>query len=236
MLRVELQNIHKAYFPDRGDGAVDVLRGVDLRIDGGEYITVMGPSGSGKTTLLNILGCLDSPTAGRYFLDGQDVAKLTDGDLSRIRGSRMGFIFQSFHLIHQLSVLENIAVPLYYRGVSESAIRRIALRLAEQVGLADRLQHRPAELSGGQQQRVAIARALSNDPAMILADEPTGNLDSRTGGEILDLLATLNREGRTLVLVTHNQGVAAEAARRIELLDGRIESDRLKRDSAGSLS
>jgi putative ABC transport system ATP-binding protein len=185
----------------------------------------MGPSGCGKSTLLNLLGCLDRPTAGRYRLGGQDVSQLDDDALSTIRGARIGFVFQSYNLIQQLTVVENIEVPLFYQGWPEEAGRERARQLAERVGLGDRLEHKPFELSGGQQQRVAIARALVNDPLIILADEPTGNLDSASGADILRLFDELHAQGKTLVLVTHDPNVAAHARRVLRLRDGQVESD-----------
>jgi putative ABC transport system ATP-binding protein len=220
MAIVALENLCKTY--RLGSGAVSVLRGVDLRVETGEYLAIMGPSGSGKSTLLNILGCLDRPTQGRYVLAGQDVSTLDDDQLSVIRGSRIGFVFQSYNLIAQLNVIENIEVPMYYRRVPAARSVTRARELADLVGLGDRLAHRPLELSGGEQQRVAIARALTNDPVMILADEPTGNLDSESGAEILRLLDQLHQRGRTLIIVTHDPGVAARTPRTIHLLDGKI--------------
>lgn len=198
------------------------LREVNLEIYRGEYVALMGTSGSGKTTLLNILGCLDRPSAGTYYLDGEDVSTLSDNQLSEIRSLKVGFIFQSYNLIPQLSVLENIQVPLFYQDRTAVETQEKGLALAEKVGLADRLKHRPFQLSGGQQQRVAIARSLINNPVIILADEPTGNLDSRTGQEILALLAELNRQGKTLVIITHDNEVAAQADHIVRISDGRI--------------
>jgi len=223
MSLIELRNLHKEYV--LGAFSVHVLRDIDLTIEEGEYIAVMGPSGSGKSTLLNLLGCLDRPTAGNYFLGGEDVSMLDDDQLSAIRSRRLGFIFQSYNLIAQLSVLENIEIPLFYQGQTEKASRHKAQELAEMVGLGDRVTHRPSELSGGEQQRVAIARALANDPLTILADEPTGNLDSVTGKEILLLLDELHRNGKTMIMVTHDETIATRAGRVIRLLDGRIKSD-----------
>jgi putative ABC transport system ATP-binding protein len=199
-----------------------VLREVDLTIKSGEYVAIMGPSGSGKSTLLNMIGCLDRPTSGNYLLGGQNVSELDDDQLSLIRGSRIGFVFQSFNLINQLNVIENIEVPMYYQGYSEEESLERARELATMVGLGDRFEHRPSELSGGQQQRVAIARALANDPLIILADEPTGNLDSESGHEILAILNHLYEEGKTMIAVTHDEGIASGAERVIRLLDGRI--------------
>ncbi len=222
---IELEDLHKEYAI--GVVSVHALRAINLNMEEGEYVAIMGPSGSGKSTLLNILGCLDKPTAGRYLLGGRDVSTLDDNALSETRCRRLGFIFQSYNLIAQLSVLENIEVPLFYQGQSEGASRRKAQDLAEMVGLGDRAGHKPAELSGGERQRVAIARALANEPLVILADEPTGNLDSATGKEILGLLDELHRNGKTMIMVTHDETIAARAGRIIHLLDGRIESDRL---------
>jgi len=206
-----------------GSVELRVLREIDLTITNGEYIAIMGPSGSGKSTLLNLIGCLDRPTSGDYILGGQSVSLLDDDQLSMIRGTRIGFVFQSFNLIAQLNVVENIEVPMYYQGFTEYESAERARELATMVGLGDRLSHRPAELSGGQQQRVAIARALANDPLIILADEPTGNLDSESGTEILAVLDNLHEQGKTLIAVTHDESIATGAERVIRLLDGRIK-------------
>ncbi len=200
-----------------------VLREIDLTITSGEYLAIMGPSGSGKSTLLNMIGCLDRPTSGEYMLGGQNVSELEDDQLSLIRGSRIGFVFQSFNLINQLNVIENIEVPMYYQGYTEEESAERATELATMVGLGDRLRHRPSELSGGQQQRVAIARSLANDPLIILADEPTGNLDSESGAEILGILNDLHEQGKTVIAVTHDEGIASGAERVIRLLDGCIQ-------------
>jgi len=218
---VSIENLCKAYH--LGSLELFALRDLDLSIEQGEYVAIMGPSGSGKSTLLNVLGCLDRPTSGTYKLGGEDVSKLDDDELSKIRGSRIGFVFQSYNLIAQLNVVENIEVPMFYKGFSERASAKHAKELAAIVGLGDRIKHRPSELSGGQQQRVAIARALANQPLIILADEPTGNLDSESGGEILNILGDLHKRGTTLIIVTHDAHVAERTQRAIHLLDGRIE-------------
>jgi putative ABC transport system ATP-binding protein len=220
---VQFEDVRKHY--RMGLVTVEALRGVSFTIAAGEFLAIMGPSGCGKSTLLNLLGCLDRPTQGRYRLGGEDVSQLDDDALSAIRGSRIGFVFQSYNLIPQLTVVENIEVPLFYQGWPEEASRARARQLAERVGLGERLHHRPFELSGGQQQRVAIARALVNDPLIILADEPTGNLDSASGAEILRLFDDLHAQGKTLVLVTHDPNVATHARRVLRLRDGQIESD-----------
>jgi len=220
---VSLDNIVKRY--QMGPVAVEALRGVSLVFSPGEYISIMGPSGCGKSTLMNLLGCLDRPSAGHYFLGGQDVSQMSDDHLSVMRGTRLGFIFQSYNLIQQLSVLENIEVPLFYQGWPEAQSRERARALAAMVGLGHRLDHKPFELSGGQQQRVAIARALVNDPLLLLADEPTGNLDSQSGKEILAVFDALNQQGKTIVMVTHDEATARRARRTIVLRDGRVESD-----------
>ena len=225
---IRLEGVSKTY--DLGKVLVRALKDVTLEIAAGEYLAIMGPSGSGKSTLLNLLGCLDRPSSGSYFLDGSDVSLLDDDSLSEIRSRKLGFVFQSYNLIPQLTVVENIEVPLYYQGTPEKESRTRAVALAAKMGLGERIDHRPMELSGGQQQRVAIARALANDPVMILADEPTGNLDSATGEDVLDLLDELNREGKTLVVVTHDADVARRAGRVIHMRDGRVESDGIVTD------
>lgn len=204
---------------------VHALRGVSFDIPEGDYISIMGPSGSGKSTLLNVLGCLDRPSGGQYMLSDVDVSKMSDDQLADIRAQRIGFIFQSYNLLAALSVVENIEVPLYYSNRINAATRQRCHELADMVGLSQRVNHRPTQLSGGQQQRVAIARSLVNDPEFILADEPTGNLDSVTTGEILDLLQRLNEEGRTIIMVTHEPEVAARTKRSIVLRDGHIVTD-----------
>lgn len=225
---IVFQAIHKIYA--LGEVAqVHALRGVDLTVTAGSYLAIMGPSGSGKSTLLNLLGCLDRPTAGRYYLGGEDVSQMADDALSEVRGRKIGFIFQSYNLIPQLSVLENIQVPLLYQGLDLREYEDRCVELARLVGLGDRLHHRPNQLSGGQQQRVAIARSLVNDPLMILADEPTGNLDSKTGAEVLDLIDRLNRDGKTIILVTHDDRVASRAHRVIHMRDGLIDREVINR-------
>jgi putative ABC transport system ATP-binding protein len=204
---------------------VKALRGIDLEIFPGDYVSILGPSGCGKSTMLNILGCLDQPTVGTYLLDGIDVSELPDDDLSMVRGKKLGFIFQSYNLIQQLTVVENIEVPLYYQGVSEKESREIAVELATKVGLGKRLDHKPTELSGGQQQRVAIARALSTDPSVILADEATGNLDSKSGSDILQIFDELNADGKTLIMITHDEGMAERTPRVLRLKDGEVAFD-----------
>ena len=218
-----VQDIVRTYFL-KGE-TVHALRGVTFDVLRGEYIAIMGPSGSGKSTLLNVLGCLDRPTSGTYLLAGDDVSTITDYQLSRIRGRRIGFVFQSYNLLQQLNVLENIKVPLQYQGLIGKDANEKCRELAELVGLGNRLYHKPTELSGGQQQRVAIARSLVNDPYFVLADEATGNLDSKTTDEVLDLFENLNNSGKTIVMITHEDEVAARAKRVIRLRDGQIESD-----------
>jgi len=220
---VSLQDLCKTYH--MGAVTVEVLRGVTLDFSAGEYVTIMGPSGCGKSTLLNLIGCLDKPSSGTYLLGGIDVAGLDDDQLSAIRGARIGFIFQSYNLIQQLSVVENIEVPLYYQGRLDKEGRDRAIELAIRVGLEDRLDHKPFELSGGQQQRVAIARALVNDPLFILADEPTGNLDTTSGSDILSVFEELHHQGKTIIMVTHAEEVAERSERVIQMRDGMVERD-----------
>lgn len=220
---VVLQQVTKTYH--MGESELHALRDINLEINEGEYVAIMGPSGCGKSTLLNVLGCLDRPTQGAYLLGGRDVSTLNDDDLSDIRGSQLGFIFQSYNLIQQLNVLENIQVPLYYQGRGTAESRSIAHALAERVGLGQRIHHKPMELSGGQQQRVGIARALVNDPLLLLADEPTGNLDSASGVEILGLFDELRANGKTIIMVTHDPDIGHRADRIVRLRDGHIEED-----------
>jgi putative ABC transport system ATP-binding protein len=220
---VELRRAVKEYV--NGSLRVTALRAIDLRIDPGEYAVIMGASGSGKSTLLNLLGCLDHLSGGDYLLGGENISQFSDDQLSEIRSKRIGFIFQSYNLIPQLNVLENIEVPLFYQGIPEAQARTRAIMLAERMGLADRLKHKPMELSGGQQQRVAIARSLVCDPLLMLADEPTGNLDTKTGNEILELIDELNAEGKTIVMVTHDDEIAHRAQRVVCFRDGEIISN-----------
>jgi putative ABC transport system ATP-binding protein len=205
-----------------GGQRVAALDGISLDIHDGEYVTIVGASGSGKSTLMNILGCLDTPTQGSYFLDGEDVSLLSESELSKIRSVKIGFIFQSFNLIPSLTALENVELPLMYRRMPKNRRREIALSALDSVKLSDRALHRPSEMSGGQQQRTAIARAIAANPSIILADEPCGNLDSRSGGEVLDILSALNRSGKTVVMITHNEQTAQKAQRLVRISDGKI--------------
>jgi putative ABC transport system ATP-binding protein len=221
---IEAHDLKKTYV--MGEIEVHALRGVDLCLNRGEVVSIMGPSGSGKSTLMNILGCLDRPTAGKYFLDGNLVSDLEDDELAEIRNQKVGFVFQSFNLLGRQTALTNVELPMRYAGVSNGKRKR-AIEALESVGLGDRIHHRPNELSGGQQQRVAIARALVNNPAMILADEPTGNLDSKSGDEVMNILLALNKEfGTTLIFVTHDPEIAARTDRIIQLFDGVVTEDR----------
>ena len=222
---VELVDVYKIY----GEGLeseVRALDGVSLTIERGEFVAVVGQSGSGKSTMMNVLGCLDIPTRGEYLLDGTDVSELSDRQLSRIRNKRIGFIFQQYNLIQSLTVLENVELPLVYQGIDPIDRRDMALEALERVGLAERVKHHPTEMSGGQQQRVAIARAIATRPPIIMADEPTGALDSHTGLEVLAFLQQLNNEGSTVILITHDNGIAATARRVVRLTDGKIVEDR----------
>lgn len=221
---VRLAGIRRTYRLEGGRG-VDVLKGIDLLIHPGDYLALMGPSGSGKSTLMHVIGCLDRPDGGDYHLDGQDILALDDDRLSRLRGGRLGFVFQSFNLIPQMDLIENVALPLLYSGGNLNDQRARAVAALERVGLGHRLDHRPTQLSGGEQQRAAIARALVTDPLMLLGDEPTGNLDTRTGGEIMGLFADLNAKGLTILLVTHDPEVAAATRRTIRMRDGLLAED-----------
>ncbi|HEV2672352.1 MAG TPA: ABC transporter ATP-binding protein, partial [Gemmatimonadales bacterium] len=208
-----------------GTEEIHALRGVSIQIERGEYVAIMGPSGSGKSTLMNLIGCLDTPTKGSYLLNGKQVSQMNDNELARIRNEEIGFVFQTFNLLPRADALHNVELPLIYAGIAAKDRRERAARSLGQVGLGDRMDHRPNELSGGQRQRVAIARALVNDPSILLADEPTGNLDSATGNEIMALFQQLHDSGQTIVLVTHEHDIAAHARRQIHLLDGKIERD-----------
>ena len=222
---VELRDVYKIYGEGR-ESEVRALDGVSLTIGKGEFVAVVGQSGSGKSTMMNVLGCLDIPTRGTYLLGGTDVRELTDKELSHIRNKQIGFIFQQYNLIQSLTVLENVELPLIYQGVNADDRRDMALEALARVGLANRIKHRPVEMSGGQQQRVAIARAIATKPPIIMADEPTGALDSHTGQEVLQFLQELNKEGSTVILITHDNGIAATARRVVRLADGRIIEDR----------
>jgi putative ABC transport system ATP-binding protein len=217
---IELKNVHKVY--PMGEVSVPALRGINLTIHPGEFVAIMGPSGSGKSTLMHLLGCLDLPSDGVVQLDGKDITTLDEDTLAQIRGKKVGFVFQTFNLIPTLTAQENVELPLFFQGVPREKRRARAAELLRKVGLDGRLHHRPAQLSGGERQRVAIARALANDPEIILADEPTGNLDSESGKAILELLAQLHREGKTIILVTHNPEAAAYAQRIVRIRDGRL--------------
>lgn len=221
---IELRDVYKIY-SEGLESEVRALDGISLTIDHGEFVAVVGQSGCGKSTLMNVLGCLDIPTRGTYLLDGTDVQDLSDGQLSRIRNQEIGFIFQQYNLIQTLTVQENVELPLIYRGIDPIDRKELALEALNRVGLADRRRHYPTQMSGGQQQRVAIARAISTHPPVIMADEPTGALDSRTGQQVLKFLQQLNREGSTIILITHDNGIAATAPRMVRLSDGKVISD-----------
>ena len=221
---IELRNVYKIY-SEGLESEVRALDGVSLEVERGEFVAVVGQSGSGKSTMMNVLGCLDIPTRGDYFLDGVDVRELSDKELSRIRNKQIGFIFQQYNLIQNLTVLENVELPLIYQGIDPIDRRELAMEALGREGLADRAQHKPTQMSGGQQQRVAIARAISTHPPIIMADEPTGALDSRTGHEVLGFLQQLNKEGSTVILITHDNGIAATARRVVRIADGKIIED-----------
>lgn len=225
---IKVEDIHKIYNP--GENEVRALDGVSLEIQRGEFVAIVGHSGSGKSTLMNMLGCLDTPTSGHYFLEGKDVSSLSDDQLSEIRNKKIGFIFQGFNLIPNLDAVGNVELPLIYRGLGKQRRRRIAVQALTKVGLGRRLKHRPSELSGGQQQRVAVARAIAAQPPIILADEPTGNLDSRSTVEIMNILKELHKNGRTVIVITHDDDIAAQARRVIRIMDGQVESDDINSD------
>ena len=220
---IHIENMKKIYNP--GENEVRALDGIDLDIEKGDLVAIVGHSGSGKSTLMNMLGCLDTPTSGKYVLDGQDVASMTDNQLADVRNKEIGFIFQGFNLISNLDAVGNVELPLVYRGVSKNERKQIAMEALKSVGLEDRMKHKPNEMSGGQQQRVAVARAVAAKPPIILADEPTGNLDTKSTQEILEILKELHRSGRTVIIITHDEEIASQAHRVIRILDGRIEED-----------
>lgn len=222
---IKIENIHKVYNP--GENEVRALDGLSLEIGRGEFVAIVGHSGSGKSTLMNMLGCLDVPSAGNYFLNGQDVSKLTDNQLSDIRNKEIGFIFQGFNLVTNLDAVGNVELPLIYRGLGRQKRRQIAMEALDKVGLTPRMKHKPSELSGGQQQRVAVARAIAAQPPIVLADEPTGNLDTKSSKEIMDILKGLHQGGRTVIIITHDNDIACQVNRVIRILDGRIEEDYL---------
>lgn len=220
---IKIRNITRDFF--LGQEVVKVLKGIDLDIEKGEYVAFMGPSGSGKSTLMNILGCLDTPTSGQYILNGNDVSKMSDNDLAEIRNKEIGFVFQTFNLLPRTTALDNVALPMIYAGASKTERKERAEKVLKDVGLADRMDHKPNQLSGGQRQRVAVGRALVNKPSIILADEPTGNLDSKTSVEIMNLFDEIHASGNTVILVTHEEEIARHAHRIIRLRDGMVESD-----------
>jgi putative ABC transport system ATP-binding protein len=220
---IETKNLKRLF--QVGSETVEALKGINLSVEKGEFVSIMGPSGSGKTTLMNIIGCLDTPTQGTYYLNNQLVNKLDDDELASIRNKEIGFVFQSFHLLAKNSALNNVMLPMKYAGVKESEAEKRAIDVLDKVGLSDRTSHAPSELSGGQQQRVAIARALVNNPSIIFADEPTGNLDSQTGDDVMNLFKELNSQGQTIILITHEEDVARQSKRIINIRDGLIESD-----------
>ena len=220
---IHIENMKKIYNP--GENEVRALDGIDLDIEKGDLVAIVGHSGSGKSTLMNMLGCLDTPTSGKYVLDGQDVASMTDNQLADVRNKEIGFIFQGFNLISNLDAVGNVELPLVYRGVSKNERKQLAMEALKSVGLEDRMKHKPNEMSGGQQQRVAVARAVAAKPPIILADEPTGNLDTKSTQEIMEILTELHRSGRTVIIITHDEEIASQAHRVIRILDGRIEED-----------
>ena len=220
---IHIENMKKIYNP--GENEVRALDGIDLDIEKGDLVAIVGHSGSGKSTLMNMLGCLDTPTSGKYVLDGQDVASMTDNQLADVRNKEIGFIFQGFNLISNLDAVGNVELPLVYRGVSKNERKQLAMEALKSVGLEDRMKHKPNEMSGGQQQRVAVARAVAAKPPIVLADEPTGNLDTKSTQEIMEILKELHRSGRTVIIITHDEEIASQAHRVIRILDGRIEED-----------
>ncbi len=220
---IHIENMKKIYNP--GENEVRALDGIDLDIEKGDLVAIVGHSGSGKSTLMNMLGCLDTPTSGKYVLDGQDVASMTDNQLADVRNKEIGFIFQGFNLISNLDAVGNVELPLVYRGMSKNERKQLAMEALKSVGLEDRMKHKPNEMSGGQQQRVAVARAVAAKPPIILADEPTGNLDTKSTQEIMEILKELHRSGRTVIIITHDEEIASQAHRVIRILDGRIEED-----------
>ncbi len=220
---IKVRDMYKIYNP--GENEVHALDGVSLDVYEGEFVAIIGHSGSGKSTLMNMLGCLDVPTQGTYILNGRDVSRLTDNELSNVRNNQIGFIFQGFNLIPNLTALENVELPLIYRKVDRATRRKLSVEALKRVGLEERMKHKPAEMSGGQQQRVAIARAIAMSPPLILADEPTGNLDSKSTKDIMKILNDLNEQGNTIVLITHDDGIAENARRVVRIMDGKIESD-----------
>ena len=220
---IHIENMKRIYNP--GENEVRALDGIDLDIEKGDLVAIVGHSGSGKSTLMNMLGCLDTPTSGKYVLDGQDVASMTDNQLADVRNKEIGFIFQGFNLISNLDAVGNVELPLVYRGVSKNERKQLAMEALKSVGLEDRMKHKPNEMSGGQQQRVAVARAVAAKPPIILADEPTGNLDTKSTQEIMEILKELHRSGRTVIIITHDEEIASQAHRVIRILDGRIEED-----------
>ncbi|MCB0762815.1 MAG: ABC transporter ATP-binding protein [Flavobacteriales bacterium] len=220
---IRIEDVFKIY--QLGTQTVNALNGVDLIVESNEYLALMGPSGSGKSTLMNVMGCLDTPTKGRYYLNGPDVAQLSDDELAEIRNKEIGFVFQTFNLLPRYSAIDNVALPLIYAGIPQAKRVERAKEVLDMVGLGDRMEHKPNELSGGQRQRVAVARALVNNPAIILADEPTGNLDTQTSYEIMELFNQIHRQGNTVILVTHEEDIAEHAHRVVRLRDGKVESD-----------
>lgn len=229
---IKVENLHKIYNP--GENEVRALDGIDLEIGKSEFVAIIGHSGSGKSTLMNMLGCLDVPSSGNYFLNGHDVSKLTDNQLSDIRNKEIGFIFQGFNLIANLDAVENVELPLIYRGLGKQKRRRIAVEALKKVGLGTRMKHKPSELSGGQQQRVAVARAIAAQPPIVLADEPTGNLDTKSTKEIMEILKGLHKGGRTVIIITHDDEIAQQVNRVVRIIDGRIENDYLNEEREGA--